>query len=536
MRNILIILAAILFNSSLSSQPWQPIYENTAYYYSSASDTLVGIRIDSTSIEGSGQVKYTNRMFKHLPNLNEMNGICAQGESDFGVVQPGFLASMITETEDGLTAFMRPDTFYLDLDAGLNETWVFSEDSEQDVVQATVTEIAEEDVLGQPDMVKTISLDNGGEIKLSENYGIIAFMDSDTSTNWVLWGIPELGLGEYPVTAKEIFDFEVGDRFAYYGKAGYSGGYYKSVFIKEVLARSVGEDSVTYEFLITHNRIDYHVNSGSGGVFVLDETTTGQIETSETYPLISSGIPNEIPYNITNTLYSMEWDNHPYESDYLSEGMEQISNYHEESRGIVWMRSINGRSVKTVGQATEAFTYSDIELPLEPGYEPDSDFDGDYRFLSDPECNPLNPTVQDSLPLRENPEITGYSAFGEGLGIISSYAPFGFDQNYLVMLGYEKGDETHGYIPSVSEVLSNGHFPETDLKELYAYPNPAGTQIQIDNLSGGSLYFYDVSGRLVMERATSNQSVDLSGLSPGHYNVVAVKSSKPYGRFELVKR
>jgi len=62
--------------------------------------------------------------------------------------------------------------------------------------------------------------------------------------------------------------------------------------------------------------------------------------------------------------------------------------------------------------------------------------------------------------------------------------------------------------------------------ELKLYPNPAASQLYIENNAGASVTIYDISGKVVQSvtNAAKNARIDVSGLKPGSY-VVKVKES-----------
>ena len=63
-----------------------------------------------------------------------------------------------------------------------------------------------------------------------------------------------------------------------------------------------------------------------------------------------------------------------------------------------------------------------------------------------------------------------------------------------------------------------------DLKKnnIFLYPNPAADVINIggENLSGARLTIFDIQGYMLMETIMENSRLDVSGLSPGLYNIV----------------
>ncbi len=79
---------------------------------------------------------------------------------------------------------------------------------------------------------------------------------------------------------------------------------------------------------------------------------------------------------------------------------------------------------------------------------------------------------------------------------------------------------------SVDEKLSSS---------LSIYPNPANDQLQMEiDATIDLVQIHDISGRLILERTSSERTINLSGIESGRY-IVSVFSSKETTRKELIK-
>ncbi len=84
----------------------------------------------------------------------------------------------------------------------------------RDSLQATISFELYENVLGQMDFVKIITLSNGLTMRLSKNYGLLNYPDFIGGT-YELMGIKELNLGKFTIDFWSIFDLAAGDIFQY---------------------------------------------------------------------------------------------------------------------------------------------------------------------------------------------------------------------------------------------------------------------------------------------------------------------------------
>jgi hypothetical protein len=115
----------------------------------------------------------------------------------------------------------------------LNDSWQLLKFSNGNYISAIVDAHNEQSFLGVTDSVKTINLQllnstgdsvphpiNGKKIKLSKNYGAIQVFDwynfPDNPNELLIKGISDPPAGIQNLTAKEVYDFEIGDEFHYF--------------------------------------------------------------------------------------------------------------------------------------------------------------------------------------------------------------------------------------------------------------------------------------------------------------------------------
>ena len=157
------------------------------------------------------------------------------------------------------------DSIRLNTQATLNETWKFCDLPNNCYVQAKVTSIINDSVLGMIDQVKIITFQaknssnvnisnilNQKYIKLSQHWGLsqmldVYFIPTDTM-KYVLVGKTVLVLGIQNITWQQIFDFNVGDEFDYFGGeiSGYYQEYHKYEIYNVLEKTAYGNDSVIY--------------------------------------------------------------------------------------------------------------------------------------------------------------------------------------------------------------------------------------------------------------------------------------------------
>jgi hypothetical protein len=162
------------------------------------------------------------------------------------------------------------DTITIRSQALRRQPWTFCNTPYAGTIQAKVTNIIMDSVLGVPDSIKVITLQakdafgqntshvlNGKSIFLSMHFGLTKTFDfytipgdpnsfpADTSS-YYLAGKSEPPIGLQPVTWVDVYDFDPGDEFHFSGYNGLGGGGWQT--IQKILTRTDfgNHDSVAY--------------------------------------------------------------------------------------------------------------------------------------------------------------------------------------------------------------------------------------------------------------------------------------------------
>ena len=157
--------------------------------------------------------------------------------------QGSVLGRKILRTSSGWFYFFNRynDTLKLKTQATLNETWKFCQLTGGSYIQASVTNIINDSVLGQPDQVKIITFQaknsgnvnishqmNGQIIHLSKHYGLTRFFDvfsiPDNIFIYELAGKASPPIGIQDFGWRDVYNYNVGDIFHYLGNGSSSGG------------------------------------------------------------------------------------------------------------------------------------------------------------------------------------------------------------------------------------------------------------------------------------------------------------------------
>ena len=256
------IFVFFLFNIPflISAQNYQNICSSGITFYKDKDSFLKAFRRDSILLPGNNDsifISYTT-IRDSTPNLF----VCRD------TTNGGVLGRKIYKEHNGWVYFFnkKNDTIKLNTLAVLNESWKYCKLPNTCYLEAKVTGIINDSVLGLTDQVKVISFQakdagnnnisdifNQKQIKLSQHYGLSEIYDIywtpyDT-IHYTLAGKTTPQLGVQPFTWQDVYNFDVGDEFHYDGYYHYNdqGPYWHS--IKKILAKTVygNNDSVVYQ-------------------------------------------------------------------------------------------------------------------------------------------------------------------------------------------------------------------------------------------------------------------------------------------------
>lgn len=214
----------LLLPFALEGQNWQNICSPGTTYFIDSNDSLQAFRLDSTAISANSDTTY----YSYHAIREEDPYDCTD------IFQGSVLGYKVILTHDGWYYFFNRnnDTIRIKSDAVTGQTWRFCDLAGGGYVMASVGNAVSEDVLGQPDSVKSISFQaknaegknishplNDTPVKLSKHYGLVTCFDvyhlPETIKLYDLAGksTPPIGLQNYGEQA--VNDFAIGDEFHY---------------------------------------------------------------------------------------------------------------------------------------------------------------------------------------------------------------------------------------------------------------------------------------------------------------------------------
>jgi hypothetical protein len=240
------------------SQDFQNICSPQTTYYKSPGYGLKAFRRDSTVITGMNDTTFYS--YRTILNLD--------GTACKDTIGGSVMGRKVFKRDDGWFYFFNRgnDTIFLNSQGVTGTTWKFCNLPNSCYLQAEITSIVMDSVLGNLDQVKIITLQaknnlniniphffNQKQIRLSKNYGIskmydLYLMPNDT-VPYTLCGKTFLSLGIQNLKWKDIYNYNEGDIFHYSGiwNSQYGGGSWNKIY--RVLSKAVygNNDSVEYK-------------------------------------------------------------------------------------------------------------------------------------------------------------------------------------------------------------------------------------------------------------------------------------------------
>ena len=265
-KSLLFLLISLPF--FLAAQNYQNICSPGITFFKDNNENLKAFRQDTVVAQSNGDtlfISYTT-IRDSIPNGN-----CRD------VINGDALGRKIIKKHDGWVCFFnkKNDTIKINTLASLNETWKYCKLPDNRYIEAKVTEIRTDSLLGLTDQVKIISfqskdaannnitgLFNQKHIKLSQHYGLSEIYDiywtpADT-IHYILAGKTNPAIGVQPFIWQDVYNFDVGDEFHY--KGFWEGLYLHSLgpswsIINKILEKTVYGiyDSVAYKIEFCKN-------------------------------------------------------------------------------------------------------------------------------------------------------------------------------------------------------------------------------------------------------------------------------------------
>jgi len=255
----------LLIGISANTQNWKPFYKGDTINYKFGNNAEYEINtlwVDSAKVINGDSVFYMNRIIADCDTCTHLIGGTSQPCDTCYIItnQPQFLMRTIVKKTNGYYQLKDTASYYIKTTALLNEVWKF--DSIHNII-ATITTLGIENILTQPDSVKTISLSNGKTIKLSKSFGIISFPDfKGSGIDNLLIGVENRALGYKVSNYLDYFNYNVGDMLTYEGSYGAQGGWENYTIIKTITSKTVLSDKIQYNYTFYN---DYTAFPGGHG-------------------------------------------------------------------------------------------------------------------------------------------------------------------------------------------------------------------------------------------------------------------------------
>ncbi len=472
MRRILLVIL-IFLSGAICAQNYNPINpsRDTWFEYNSMyGSRILPIRIDSVRIYGNDTSYFNYRIF----DIDNLYGNCIdQKDTNF------FIDKMIVQPNGNHLFFNRyNDTILLKPFSAINGSWVLFRYSNGNYIEATVSSIIQQTILGNPDSVKIITLQakdtlgnpivdlfNGNEIRIGKNNGITHFFNTIdfpfAATFFDLIGKSNPDEGITNLSAAKIYDWNIGDEFQY------SGGY-------NALYSGVMHD---YEQFIILNKT---ISANSDTIVY----TKDHIYYSKTYQFGPSTIDSTM-YYIHDTVTQI----------IIVSVLAPLDHYSYE-----FIDSLNYYGSGYLFQFTDNQYFGRMKKTLDPDY--------DY--------SPIDSCVSYVMGWCIYPVYT----YAKGIGLVSN-VDNGTTcyKNYLVY--YQKGTEIWG-TPLDWLAITNVNSDSQKKSAVDIFPNPSSGIFSISSSEKiVGMEITDVLGEKVREFKfnPANKEIDLSGQSKGIYFV-----------------
>src|ERR1035437_4835316 len=278
-------------------KPINPARDAWFEYNSWSGLRMHSVKIDSVRTTSNDTAYYNYRIF----GINNSNANCIdQKDTNF------FMNNMLAKQNGNHFFFNKSnDSILVKPFSGKNSSWTVFRYQNGDHIDATVSSIIQQIFFGNPDSIKVITLQakdatnnpisndfNGKEIRIGKNNGITHFyntLDFPTDTfSFNLIGKSNPPEGITNLTAAQVYDWNVGDKFQYTG--GYNGAPNGDCAVKEqfiVIGKNISSnnDTITYTKDHIYCETDYQFNPFDSTMFSYHDTVTQKIIISEKAPL-----------------------------------------------------------------------------------------------------------------------------------------------------------------------------------------------------------------------------------------------------------
>ena len=483
MRKKFSIFCFVVFYSTCitTAQKYQNICSPGVTYYKTSSGVFGAFRLDTIHNPRVGDSLYIS----YTAIRETSGGYCSD------ITKGSVLGREVYKKHDGwIYLFVHPlDTVRIFSQAGLGQAWHFY-DQPNYYLEARISSIIPDSVLGQTDTVKVISIQakayngqnishifNNKQFRLSRHYGLSVIYDigliPDDTARYTLEGKSSPSLGLQDLDWQQVYDFNVGDEFHDYSyEDEYTTGGWRpnkqQWRIKQVLDKTVygNNDSVDYHFLYCLKK--WHAGSNGG-------TTT---------------------YSVDTVL--------------------ERHNFHEPPVPGFDIRKLPSEFLPTT---TKTWKYTGAYKFL---YLPSKYMQGNmYYWSSTYNCYMVTDWI---LWTGEKYE------YAKGLGMDYYYAiiPENYIE-YFCLVYYKKGNKIFGTPVATScntLVNAEGLFPSTEAR---IYPNPGSASLKVEfPYPKCSFELYNETGTLIRKAFSMGKTAEIntSGLPSGIYPYLFLDKDK----------
>jgi len=195
------------------------------YHHYSNLDFVDAIRIDSFTTSGTDSIFFNFKKF--VPNPFNPTSQCSRT-----LQHTGSMGIQILKYANGDFCFLNTDSdsIFIQSAASVNDTWTMYRFNNGNTIEATLNNISATSFIGVTDTVKTITLQardslhntfahplNNKTLAFSKNYGFVQTLNlldfpNDTLT-YAIYGQTNPAVGQQNLTARDLFNFSVGDIF-----------------------------------------------------------------------------------------------------------------------------------------------------------------------------------------------------------------------------------------------------------------------------------------------------------------------------------
>ena len=486
-----VIFIAVWLPLTVHSQDFQNICSPETTYYHSPAFYLKAFRMDSAIVSGINDTTF----YSYRTILDVDTSYCMD------TIGGSILGRKVFKRHDGWFFFFNrdQDTVFLNSQGTAGSVWKFSNLPNNCYLQAQITSIITDTILGIQDQVKVITLQaknsnniniphifNQKQIKLSNHYGLSLTYDfwlfpADT-VPYKIAGKTCLSLGTGNLRWQEIYNYDTGDVFHYQGSfnSQYTGGVWSKILT--VLDKVVYGNNDSVEYIMEYCK---------------HEVVGYPPEYYNTYDTIT------VKYNWTildiNNAWAWRLQNEFAPSGGFSDGFFQNINV------------FNGRQMK--GHVINGYYFYQDSCWMPWG-------GWGYPYLN--------------YHFTEGLGLTLYSYY-----VIPQYIPEELGENLVY---FKKGTETWGIpvSPNCSMLVDVEDKKVSFLSKIHIFPNPVSTQgnILIDNLdltTNPEIVILDLYGRQVFHSLIqTNPFIINRGNIPAGMYMINIKDYKGVKRPSVI--